>query len=179
MSQTLNQTVTASKNSIAQAMLEEFERELVATRKFLERIPADKMSWKPHPKSMSAGQLAYHIAETPAQALKFVAQDRQAPPDLSNREEAGSTRELLALLDEGAACLREELPNVEDARMRAIFTIDLPDGSAIELPRQRFLRSIMLNHWYHHRGQLGVYLRLLGVSVPSSYGPSGDEMGGV
>jgi uncharacterized damage-inducible protein DinB len=169
----------AGKNSIAQGMLEEFERELVTTRRFLERLPEGKLSWRPHPKSMSAGQLAHHIAETTGMALRFVLQDRGSPPEFRVREEAGSVAGLLDLLDSSAACVRETLPTVDDASMRAPFTIDLPDGSRLELPRQRFLRSVMLNHWYHHRGQLGVYLRMLGVSVPSSYGPSGDEAGGI
>jgi len=172
-------TMIGGGNSIAPGMLQEFERELVTTRKFLERLPGGQLSWRPHPKSMSAGQLGYHIAETPALALRFALQDRGSPPDFSVREEAATVGELLALLDESAAYVRETLPRLDDARMREVFAIEMPDGSTIELPRARFVRSIMLNHWYHHRGQLGVYLRLLDVAVPSSYGPSGDETGGV
>ena len=175
----MSQVMTAATNSIALGMLEEFEREYVTTRRFLERLPADKLSWRPHAKSMSAGQLAYHIAETPALALRFVQQDRGSPPGFRERQEAATVRELLDVLDAGAVYLREALPAVDDAKMHGLFTIDMPDGSTIELPRARFVRSIMLNHWYHHRGQLGVYLRLLGVPVPSSYGPSGDEAGGI
>jgi uncharacterized damage-inducible protein DinB len=175
----LSRVTIAGMNTIARGMLEEFERELATTRRFLERLPADRLSWRPHEKSMTAGQLGHHIAETPGLALRFGAQDRGAPPDFRVRQEAGSVRELISLLDESAQYVRETLPSVDDARMRAMFTIDMPDGSALELPRERFLRSIMLNHWYHHRGQLGVYLRLLGVPVPSSYGPSGDEAGGI
>jgi uncharacterized damage-inducible protein DinB len=169
----------AAENAIAIAMLEEFERELVITRRFLERVPNGSMPWRPHAKSMSVGQLAHHIAETPGMALRFGLQERGAPPDFSVREEGKSTRGLLALLDESASYVRATLPTVDGARMRAAFTIDMPDGSRVELPRERFLRTIMLNHWYHHRGQLGVYLRLLEVPVPSSYGPSGDEAGGI
>ena len=175
----MSQTMIAEKSSISPMILEEFERELVTTRKFLERLPGDKLSWRPHPKSMSAGQLAYHVAETPGLALRFALQERGSPPNFSVREEAATVGELLALLDTGAAYVRETLPTVDDARMRGLFIIDMPNGSAIELPRARFIRTIMLNHWYHHRGQLGVYLRLLGASVPSSYGPSGDEGGGI
>lgn len=160
-------------------MLEEFEREYVTTRKFLQRLPAERLSWRPHTKSMSAGQLGHHIAETPSMALRFALQDRGSPPNFAVREEAASVDDLLASHDESAAYVRKTLPNVSDAKMNALFAIDFPDGSAVELPRARFVRSIMLNHWYHHRGQLGVYLRLMGVDVPSSYGPSGDEPGGV
>jgi len=160
-------------------MLEEFERELKTTRRFIERLPEDKLSWRPHVKSMSAGQLAYHIAETPGKAVRMTVPDHEPPPDVTVREEAASLAELLTLLDDSAAIAREVLPTFDDARMRATYTIDLPDGTGFELPRARYLRTIMLNHWYHHRGQLGVYLRLLEVSVPSSYGPSGDEAGGI
>lgn len=171
--------MTETKNMIAQKMLEEFERELVTTRRFLERVPGDRLSWKPHEKSMSVGQLAYHIAETPNLTVRFVEKERNTAPSWGVREEATGVPELLAMLDEGAAEARKGLLAIDDDRMRASFTIDLPDGSEFALPRERFLRSVMLNHWYHHRGQLGVYLRLLGVGVPSSYGPSGDEAGGI
>lgn len=171
--------MTTDTNTIATGMLEEFETELAITRRFLGRLPGDKLAWRPHPKSMSAGQLGYHIAETPALSLRFALQDRIATPDLSFREEAASVGELLTLLDASAAYLRETLPTLSDRRIRELFQIDMPDGTSIELPRARFIRSIMLNHWYQHRGQFGVYLRLLGVSVPSSYGPSGDEAGGI
>jgi len=179
MSHTTSQKSIPGSNIIAEGMLDEFERELLTTRKFLVRLPGDKLSWRPHPKSMSAGQLGYHIAETPALALRFALQERGSPPDFSVREEAKKVSELLTLLDDSGAYVRATLPTIDDARMRAIFKIDMADGSSIELPRQRFLRSIMFNHWYHHRGQIGVYLRLLHVPVPSSYGPSGDEPGAV
>lgn len=169
----------AGKNSISQGMLEEFERELVATRKFLERVPDGKLSWRPHAKSMSVGQLGLHIAETPGMSLRMVLPDRGSVPDFRERQEAATAGEMLAALEASAAFVREALPTVDDARMQELFAIDLPDGSSVELPRSRFIRTITLNHWYHHRGQLGVYLRLLGVSVPASYGPSGDEAGGI
>jgi uncharacterized damage-inducible protein DinB len=162
--------------TIAQTLLEEFEQELGTTRKFLERVPEDKLSWRPHPKSMSAGQLALHIAETPAGVLDLAAQDVAAPPDFSGgRQEAKSVREVLEALDQCAAHLRNTLPTMSDARMRETFTVARNGTTILSMPRAAFLRSIMLNHWYHHRGQLGVYLRLLGTKVPSSYGPSGDE----
>lgn len=175
----MNQTLIAEENGIAQALLEEFEREYVTTRKFLERLPNDKLSWRPHPKSMSAGELGLHIAETPGGALRMGLLDRASPPDTTRRAEATSVAELLSLIDDSAVFVRGTLSTVTDAKMQGTFALDLPDGSTFELPRSRFIRSVMLNHWYHHRGQFGVYLRLLGVSVPSSYGPSGDELGGI
>lgn len=175
----MNQTAIEPNTSVASAMLAEFEREFITTRKFLQRLPGDRLAWRPHAKSMSAGQLGYHIAETPERALRGVLADRVSPPDFLVREEATSVADLLAMIDQGAAFVRQTLPTLDDARMRATFTLDFPDGSVVQMPRAAFVRSIMLNHWYHHRGQLGVYLRLLGVSVPSSYGPSGDETGGI
>jgi uncharacterized damage-inducible protein DinB len=160
-------------------MLEEFEREYVTTRKFLERLPGDKLKWRPHAKSMSAGQLGRHIAETPGAVVKGALRNEITAPEARVREEAASVGEMLSLIDEGAACVRETLPAVSDAQMQETLTIRLPGVAALTPTRERFMRSIMLNHWYHHRGQLGVYLRLLGVSVPSSYGPSGDEPGGM
>lgn len=166
--------VIAGKGSIAQGMLEEFERELVTTRAFLERLPGDRLSWRPHAKSMSAGQLGYHIAETPALALRAGLQDRSTA-DFSQRREATTAGEALSLLEASAAFVRGMLPTLGDARMQGLFVLELPGGPVLEMPRSMFLRSGMLHHWYHHRGQLGVYLRLLGVSVPSSYGPTGDD----
>ena len=175
----MSQATTASRPSIAQGMFEEFERELATTRRYLQRLPGDKLAWRPHPKSMSAGQLGYHIAETPGLALQMCIPDRGSPPDMSQREEPATLSELLARLDASESYVRQTLPGLSDARMLAPFTIDVPGGDSLQLPRAGFLRSIMLNHWYHHRGQLGVYLRLLGVPVPFSYGPSGDEPGGL
>jgi len=173
----MNQTRVAQSHAIAADLLAEFERECVSTRRFLERLPNDRLTWRPHAKSMSAGQLGHHIAETPGLALRFSLPDRGTPPDFTTRKASATVGEMLAVFDAGVACVRETLPTVSDERMRAQFVIDLPGGTAMEMPRGRFLRDIMLNHWYHHRGQLGVYLRLLGLSVPSSYGPSGDESG--
>lgn len=164
-----------TSNTIAVGLLEEFEREVVTTRKFLGRLPGDKLAWRPHAKSMSAGQLGYHVAETPEMVLRMAMKARTSPPDLRVRQEASTVDELLALLDSGSAYVRATLPTVDDAAMMQTFILDLPNGAMIEMPRLHCVRNIMLNHWYHHRGQLGVYLRLLGAVVPSSYGPSGDE----
>jgi uncharacterized damage-inducible protein DinB len=162
--------------SLAQAMLAEFEHEAKTTRKFLERVPADKLGWKPHEKSNSIGELAFHIAQVPKNVLKIAANDQAPLPDFNKgfpRPQA--LDEILQAHDEGVAYVRAELPKVDDARMDNIWS-GLVDGKpVVSMPRKAFFRFIMLNHWIHHRGQLGVYLRLLGAKVPSSYGPSGDE----
>jgi uncharacterized damage-inducible protein DinB len=167
----------AAGQEIATAYLAEFEQELGATRKFLERVPAERLAWRPHEKSMTAGQLALHIAQTPAGVLRLSLPDEAAPPEFSaGRPQPATLREILDALDQSAAYLRQTLPTIDDGRMRDTFRMVQGERTLMSLPRAAFLRSIMLNHWYHHRGQLGVYLRLLGAAVPSSYGPSGDEM---
>lgn len=163
-----------STNPIAQALLAEFEQELTTTRTFIERVPNDKLSYRPHPKSMSAGELVFHIVHVPKGVLEAALPDEFTVPG-GDRPQIGSTKEAIAVLDAGAAYVREHLPTISDARMHESLRV-LRDGQVLtSMPRVGFLRSIMLNHWYHHRGQLGVYIRLLGASVPSSYGPSGDE----
>lgn len=162
--------------SIARAMLAEFERELVTTRRFLERVPADRLTWRPHEKSMTAGELALHIAQSPAGVVKLCLADEATPPNFNaERPRPQTLHEVLSALDSAADYVRQTLPTIDDGRMRQTFKVVRGDKTLMSVPRADFLRAIMLNHCYHHRGQLGVYLRLLGAVVPSSYGPSGDE----
>jgi uncharacterized damage-inducible protein DinB len=166
-----------TNHGIAESFLAEFEQELVKTRTFIERIPADRLTWRPHEKSMSAGELALHIADVPESVLRLCTSDVAEVPNFgSGRPAPASLGEALETLERSADFVRVTLPAVDDERMQAIFTVNQNGKKLVAMPRQSFLRAIMLNHWYHHRGQLGVYLRLLGAKVPSSYGPSGDEM---
>jgi uncharacterized damage-inducible protein DinB len=170
-------TTMAPSHKIASSLLAEFEQELGTTRKFLERVPEERLAWRPHEKSMTAGQLALHIAQVPEMVLRLSEPDEAAVPDMSReRPQPGTLREVLDALDQCAAHLRQTLPTLDDSRMSDTFRVTQGGQVVMAVPRAAFLRSIMLNHWYHHRGQLGVYLRLLGTSVPSSYGPSGDEL---
>ena len=163
--------------SIAETLLAEFEQESETTRRFLERLPERKLSWKPHEKSMSAGQLALHIATSPGGIVKMALQDKVPVPDFrAPRQEPESVQEVLDALDESIATVKELLPTIDDSQMFETWTGTLGDQEIVSMPRIGVLRAIMLNHWYHHRGQFGVYLRLLGAKVPSSYGPSGDEL---
>lgn len=163
-------------NTIATAYLAEFEHELKTTRRFLERVPDDKLGWRPHEKSMAAGQLALHMAQVPERVLGMALADESALPATAGERPASTTvREVLETLERGAAFVREKLPTIDDARMHEKLRLTRDGKLAVEMPRVAFLRNVLLNHWYHHRGQLGVYLRLLGAPVPSSYGPSGDE----
>lgn len=165
-----------STTTLASALLAEFEQELNTTRKFLQRIPSDKLAWKPHEKSMTAGQLAWHIAEVPAATLKFSLADASEAPDFSaSRKQPQSLDEVLELFESGATEVRQILSTIDDDRMCDTFKVLQGGRPVMTMPRAEFLRFIMFNQWYHHRGQLGVYLRVLGAAVPSSYGPSADE----
>jgi uncharacterized damage-inducible protein DinB len=162
---------------IAETLLAEFEQEARTTRRFLERLPNDKLTWKPHVKSMSAGQLALHIAGTPGQIVRMAAQDEVPMPDFSRpNPQPESTEQVLTVLDESIAAVKQILPTLTDERMQAIWRVKRDGTELMAVPRAGMLRNILLNHWYHHRGQFGVYLRLVGAKVPSSYGPSGDEL---
>lgn len=167
---------SGARHDIAQSLLVEFEREVRTTRKFLERVPEDRLPWRPHEKSMTVGQLALHIASVPAGVLRMAATDQAPAPNFGGGPpQPTALREVLDTLERSAAYVGEALPALDDHRMRSTFSVVRDGRTLVSVPRAEFLRSIMLNHWYHHRGQLGVYLRLLGAAVPSSYGPSGDE----
>lgn len=161
--------------SIAEGLLAEFEQQAPVTRRFLERVPEDKLTWKPHAKSMSAGQLALHIAMVPGNIVHFVQNASGQAPDFSNIPQPASRAEVLRAFDESTAAVRTLLPRLDDAAMHDTFRVLAGEQEVVAIPRHLFLRNIMLNHWYQHRGQFAVYLRLLDVPVPASWGPSADE----
>jgi uncharacterized damage-inducible protein DinB len=155
-------------------LLQELDQEAQTTRRVLERVPGDRLAWKPHEKSMSLGQLALHVATTPGGVARIAALDECPVPTFSQPEPA-TADELVPALEQSLSQARATLNGMDDARLMATWRL-VDDGREImALPRVAVLRTIMLNHWYHHRGQLAVYLRLLGVPVPSIYGPSADE----
>lgn len=161
--------------SIAQEFLSEFEQQAPVTRRFLERLPEDKLTWKPHRKSMSAGQLALHLATVPGSVARLVEQSKPPAPNFANIPEPASREQVLQALDESVAAVRKLLSKLDDAGMQETFRLFAGEVEVVAMPRRAFLRNIMLNHWYQHRGQFGVYLRLLDVPVPASWGPSADE----
>ncbi|GAC1632958.1 MAG: hypothetical protein NVS9B14_06940 [Candidatus Acidiferrum sp.] len=161
--------------SIAQSFLTEFEQQAAVTRKFLERVPKDKLTWKPHEKSMTAGQLAYHLAFVPGGVIKAVQNTTAPAPDFANFPQPASTQEILDKLEESIATVKAILPTFDDATMHETWRLVSDGKDVLALPRQQFIRDVMLSHWYQHRGQLSVYLRILGVPVPASWGPSADE----
>jgi len=157
------------------ALLAEFEQEAATTRRVLERVPTDKLAWKPHEKSMSLGKLAQHVATAPAFLSDWAVQDTVtmsggAPPD------PGNTAEIVAAHDAGTSKTKSNIASIGDANLGKMWEIKGPDGKTMmAMPKAALLRTLVMNHTYHHRGQLSVYLRLLNVPVPSIYGPSADE----
>ena len=161
--------------AIADAFIGELEQEAATTRRVLERVPADKLSWKPHEKSMSLGQLAMHVAKIPGNVAGMAAQNPASAPEHFDQAAAESADELVPALDDSLAKAKEIVRGFDDTAMMESWSLTAGDKTLLAMPRVGLLRAIMLNHWYHHRGQLSVYLRLLDVPVPSIYGPSADE----
>ena len=162
--------------SVTQAFLAEFQNEAQTTRRVLERVPADKLSWKPHPKSMSLGHLALHVAMSPGVICGWAQNDVTefgggAPPDPT------TTEEIVAAHDKSVSRVTEILSGMNDEDVKKNWSAKAPGASEpmMTMPKVALLRALGLNHTYHHRGQLSVYLRLLDVPVPSIYGPSADE----
>ncbi len=160
--------------TVAEGLIEELKREAAATRRLLERVPEDSLSWRPHVKSMTLGQLALHIAILPHAITELVSELVREVPTVP-LPEAGSVAELVSKLSTSVDSAMAKLSAWDDDDLRAIWKLTREGRTIFEVPRGDFLRSVMLNHWYHHRGQLTVYLRLLDVPVPSTYGPSADE----
>jgi uncharacterized damage-inducible protein DinB len=159
---------------IIDALIGELEQEAKTTARVLERVPEAHLTWKPHPKSYSLGQLALHVASVPGNVAALAARDVAQSPGFA-QPAAASTSELLPALRASVARARELLGGFDDAAMNATWRLMAGEQQRLAMPRVAFVRAIMLNHWYHHRGQLQVYLRLLDVPVPSVYGPTADE----
>jgi len=166
---------------LSEMILPEFDLEMANTRKSLERVPEDKFEWKPHEKSTSLGGLATHLATIPSWTKNTFEQDELdlaptgAPP--VRLEPAKSRAALLAAFDKNVADARTALEKASDEDWQGKWSL-LHGGKAIfTMPRTAVIRGFVMNHLIHHRAQLGVYLRLLDVPVPSIYGPSADEGG--
>jgi uncharacterized damage-inducible protein DinB len=160
--------------SIAQSLLAEFVIQAPITRRFLERLPHDKLTWKPHEKSLTAGQLAYHLASVPGGICRFV-QHNPAQAQGFNFVQPGTRQEVLDKFEESIATVRELLPTFDDEAMHETWHLEAGGREVMAQERGLFLRDVMLSHWYQHRGQFSVYLRMLNIPVPASWGPSGDE----
>ncbi len=140
----------------------------------MDRIPEDKLAWKPHPKSYSLGQLALHIASVPGRVAAAAVPDSMEAPNFSEPEPK-SRQEVLDTFSKGLENAKDTLKKMEYARLTSMWRLTKNGKVLMSVPRIGFIRSILMNHNYHHRGQLSVYLRMLDVPVPSIYGPSADE----
>jgi uncharacterized damage-inducible protein DinB len=167
--------------SISKTILPEFEHEMANTRKTLERLPDDRFSWKPHEKSMSLGGLATHLANIPSWTKETFAGEELdvAPPGGSEYrlEEKKSAAEVLEAFDQNVTTARAALEAATDEAWQGKWSLLMGGKTIFTLPRTAVMRGFVMNHLIHHRAQLGVYLRLLDVPVPSIYGPSADEGG--
>ena len=166
----------AGTGTMVEPILHEFREEAAITKRVLERVPGDKLSWRPHAKSMSLGQLAWHVATVPGGLARILQQDSFdvtqgsfVPP------QPKSIEEILGAYEQSVHDAEAYLSGMTDQQAQGSWRLMKADRELLCKPRIGILRSIMLNHWYHHRGQLSVYLRLLEVPVPVIYGRSADE----
>jgi len=158
------------------ALLPEYDHEMGTTRKLLERAPDDRFGWKPHDKSMSLGRLATHIAELPDWVGVALDHDEfNMEPGAYTPKSASSREELLAIFDKSVKNARANLASKTDAELLAPWTFKHAGQTLFTMPKAAMIRTWVLNHTVHHRGQLSVYLRLNDVPLPSIYGPSADE----
>lgn len=157
-------------------MLNEFHRESATTRRVLDRVPADKLDWTPHPKSMTLGKLAGHIATVPAGISRIAQNDvHEIDPAAFAPQQPKDKKEILDSFEASVTTAQQYIESLTESTATATWRLKAKGQEILAVPRVELIRNIMLNHWYHHRGQLSVYLRLLNVPVPSIYGPSADE----
>lgn len=162
--------------AIKDAILPEFDHEMASTRRLLERVPEDRPDWKPHAKSMTLGRLAAHVAELPGYGLVTLQTDgldfasgQYVPARFESRAQ------LLKLFDDNVRQTRAAIAASDDEIFARPWTLRNGDHVIFTVPKLGTLRTFFMNHLIHHRGQLSVYLRLLNVPLPGTYGPSADE----
>jgi uncharacterized damage-inducible protein DinB len=160
----------------AQALIAELETETPATRRVLERLPADRFDWRPHPKSMSVAQLGHHVASIPGSIARLAQLEGLEVAERKFEYASGDNpAALLATLDSSVAVAKGYLAGMDEATAQSLWRMTLAGRELFAIPRLAVMRSMCLNHWYHHRGELVVYLRLLDIPVPVVYGRSADE----
>jgi uncharacterized damage-inducible protein DinB len=166
---------------VSAEFLPEFDAEMAAARRTLERIPEDKLAWKPHEKSMLLGRLAGHIAELPGMGVSVMKDDaldfanRPAGEPARKPAVAESQKHVLELFDKNVAALRAAIVGASDEHWAKNWKLSMGEKTFYDGTRMGAMRRMVMNHVIHHRAQLGVYLRLNDVAVPSVYGPSADE----
>ena len=162
--------------TLTDSLIAELEAEAETTRRVFERVPEDKLSWAPHPKSMSLGQLALHIAGLPRGIVELISELTVEAPVVP-LPEATSIDEVVSTLNDGVDAATSKLSAWGDPGLMEEWTMTRQGEAVLRLTRAEMVRTIMLNQLYHHRGQLTVYLRLLDVPLPPVYGPTADEPG--
>ena len=164
--------------AIKDALLPEFDHEMATTRRLLERVPEAEFAWKPHDKSMALGQLAGHIANLPqwcSATLGATVFDLDSLPADRRAQMPLSRAALVEEFDAKVSAARNQLTSTTDPEFMTPWTLKKGGQEVFTLPRISAIRSFVLNHLIHHRGQLSVYLRLKDVPLPPIYGPTADE----
>lgn len=165
---------TQQKQSrIVDAIISEIDQEARITKRLLDIVPDEKLDWRPHPKAMSLGQLAMHVAENQRVVAEMTQAESASVPDFV-QPQAASRAELLAVFAEGTEKAKAILSETSDEKALGEWRIVNGGETVMAMPRVAFWRMVMLNHNYHHRGQLSTYLRTLDIPLPSIYGPSAD-----
>jgi len=162
---------------LSASLLPEFDHECATTRKVLERVPDDALDWKPHEKSFSMQGLATHIVNIPTWVGTTIDEDGVDMAGGFEPPPTGSREQLLGWFDENVATARAKIAGADDRTLMGSWSLHTGDEVHFTMPKIAVLRSFVMNHLIHHRGQLSVYLRLRDVPVPSIYGPSADEQG--
>jgi uncharacterized damage-inducible protein DinB len=163
-----------SKSGMMDLLLGELEREHVATRKVLQRVPDEHLAWTPHERSMSLGKLSMHVAGLPSGIAALLTPDEVPIPSVPTPE-ASSRDEILETLEHSVSEARDVLQGWGESHLHGTWRMMINGRPVMEAQRYEVLRSLLFNHWYHHRGQLTVYLRMLDVPLPNIYGPTADE----
>jgi uncharacterized damage-inducible protein DinB len=159
---------------IADSILAEIDQEAEVTKRLLDIVPEDKLSWRPHPKAKSLGELAIHVARLQGGVAQLGQADSAQPSDIPSDPEAVSRAQILEIFAESVKKAKEIVGATDDARAAEEWKLVQDGKTLVAMPRAAFWRSVMLNHNYHHRGQLSTYLRQLDVPLPSIYGPTAD-----
>jgi len=167
--------------SLAANLLPEIDNEMQLTRRMLERVPDDKFGWQPHPKSMKLGRLASHLAELPTWGTMTMETDELDVMPVGKPAYTGKVManraEILAAFDANVGAARRAIAAASDALFGRPWTLKNAGKTVFTMPKVAVVRSMVLNHMIHHRAQLGLFLRLNGVEIPGTYGPSADDSG--
>lgn len=160
---------------ILEPLLAEYDREMAVTRRLLERMPPDRLDWKPHPKSTSMAGLGRHLAHMITWGMLALTKDRSDVGDRPPMESTPALQDILRIFDGNVAAVRALLAAQTDEQLAQTWSLTWQGRDVLSSPRAAIVQSMILNHLIHHRGQLSVYLRLNDIPVPSIYGPSADE----